>query len=192
MGARLGASQVMASSPGLGLVSVTPVISLSAAWTVEPAWKRNGTASSRAATRTSCAGQGFFRSRPCRELLAGGLFARVECCVMVGFLLRAWCRRWGQPGRAPRRGRTLPHWRCDRSRVFLDSRLRGMAGRPRLWASPRASGPDAGPPLSVAARGGPAHVLGNIWASVGWQTSTVSPIGQTAKECGICLRCSER
>ena len=43
----------MTSSPGLGLVTVTPATSLSAAWTVEPASKRNGTASSRAATRTN-------------------------------------------------------------------------------------------------------------------------------------------
>ena len=38
------------------------------------------------------------------------------------------------------------------------------------------------PPLSVAARGGPAHVLGNIWASVECQTNPPSPIGQAAKE----------
>ena len=52
----------MASSPGFGLVSVTPVISLSAAWTVEPAWKRNGTASSSAASRAQPHRPGPFRN----------------------------------------------------------------------------------------------------------------------------------
>ena len=37
------------------------------------------------------------------------------------------------------------------------------------------------PPLSVAARGGPARVLGSIYASVGCQTNAASPIGQVAK-----------
>ena len=43
-------------------------------------------------------------------------------------------------------------------------------------------------PLSVAARGGPAHVLGNIYPSFGCQANTASPIGQAAKKCGTCLR----
>ena len=40
-------------------------------------------------------------------------------------------------------------------------------------------------PLSVAARGGPAHVLGNIWASVECQTNPPSPIGQAAKSVAL-------
>ena len=56
-GALVGASQVMVTSPGLGLVGVTPLTVLSSARTVAPASNRNGAASSSAVTRSSHTGR---------------------------------------------------------------------------------------------------------------------------------------
>ena len=122
-----------------------------------------------------------FRSRPQREGPGRGLFARVECCVMVGFLQRAWFRQSGRPGRTLPRGRRLPHGRRARSHLLLDSRLRGIAGHPPWWASPWASGPDVGPASRRCRKRRARPRSRNIRASVGCQTNTASPLARLLK-----------
>ena len=93
----------MASSPGFRLVTVTPVISLSAAWTVAPAWKREWDGQQQGGDQDQPHTARTSSEADCRrEALDRTLVGCIECCVMVCFLLRAWFR-WFRWFRRPRR-----------------------------------------------------------------------------------------